>query len=56
MKKLLAMILCLGMLLSSAAFAEVLGTYPVTDEEITFTVWGVMQANTYHDTLEDNIA
>ena len=56
MKKLFAMVLCLCMLLSSAAFAEVLGTYPVTDEEITLTAWGILQGNTLHETFEDYAA
>ncbi|MBR6787953.1 MAG: extracellular solute-binding protein [Clostridia bacterium] len=48
MKKLISMFLCLSMLLSVAAIAEA--------PTHTFTVWGILQPNTTHDTLEDNLS
>lgn len=42
MKKWFAMVLCLCLLIPSMAFADVLGEYPVSDEVITLTGWGVL--------------
>jgi len=48
MKRLFAMLLCLSMLLSVAAFAEA--------PAATFSVWGVVQPNTVYETHEDYAA
>ena len=56
MKKLLAILLCLCLLLSATAFAEVLGTYPVTDEPITLTAYGILQGSTLYDSFAPNAA
>lgn len=56
MKKWFAMVLCLCLLIPSVAFADVLGEYPVSDEVITLTGWGVLPTSSMVDDFNENPA
>lgn len=56
MKKLFAMLLCACLLLTGAALADVLGTYPVEGAPVTLTGWGILAGSSMVDNFNDNPA
>ena len=54
MKKLLAMVLLLSLLCTGVASASVLGTYPVSDEVVNLTGWGILAEFATIDNFSEN--